>query len=127
MQVLRLTVRQTLRPAVRQAHRLVHRRGAAAVVLACSCTALATAMIAHFHAPSHTAPVPDFIDINRAGASELSLLPGIGPSLAQAIVADRTAHGPFATIADIDRVRGVGPATLTRISAFISAPAYPPQ
>lgn len=127
MQVLRLIVRPALRQALCQAHRLVHRRGAAAVVLACSCTALATAMIAHFQAPAHTTPVPDFIDINRAGASELSLLPGVGPSLAQAIVADRTERGPFATIADIDRVRGVGPATLTRISAFISAPAYPPQ
>ncbi len=52
------------------------------------------------------------IDINTAGASALEALPGIGPSKAGAIVADREANGPFATCEELDRVRGIGPATV---------------
>ncbi|RLS45792.1 MAG: helix-hairpin-helix domain-containing protein [Planctomycetota bacterium] len=107
--------------------RMVRQRGAAAVVLGCSLAALASAIPTEFRAPAPEAPAPDLIDINRAGAAELSLLPGVGPSLAQAIVADRTTNGRFVAISDIDRVRGVGPAALARISAFICAPAYAPQ
>lgn len=56
------------------------------------------------------------IDVNRAGAAELQMLPGIGPALAGRIVADRDANGPFASIEDLSRVPGVGPATVTRIA-----------
>jgi competence protein ComEA len=52
------------------------------------------------------------IDINSAGAEELARLPGIGPAIAAAIVADRTARGPFASVDDLLRVRGIGPAKL---------------
>jgi competence ComEA-like helix-hairpin-helix protein len=55
------------------------------------------------------------LDVNRATAAELELLDGIGPKLAQAIVADRAAHGPFASIEELDRVRGIGPGLLARI------------
>src|SRR5262245_31476219 len=37
------------------------------------------------------------IDPNRASADELASLPGIGPALAQRIVAERTGGGSFAT------------------------------
>ena len=55
------------------------------------------------------------VNINSADASALQTLPGIGPSKAQAIVADRTANGPFADCGDLQRVRGVGPATIAGI------------
>ena len=106
---------------------VMRRRGAVVVVLGCSLTALFSGVSEYFRAPGPPVIGTDFIDINRASAAELSLLPGVGPALAQAIVDDRSARGPFATTADIDRVRGVGPAALARISAFISAPAYAPQ
>lgn len=48
------------------------------------------------------------ININRASASELDALPGVGPSTAEKIVADREANGPFATIEDLKRVSGIG-------------------
>lgn len=53
------------------------------------------------------------ININSAGVSELEQLPGIGPSKAQAILRDREERGPFSTCADLDRVEGIGPATVT--------------
>ncbi len=59
------------------------------------------------------------IDLNRARASELELLPGIGPALARAIVEDRTARGRFATIDDLQRVDGIGPRTVVRVRPFV--------
>ena len=55
------------------------------------------------------------VNINAANSTELQALPGIGPSKAEAIVADRTTNGPFTSCADLERVRGVGPATVAGI------------
>nr|WP_297430510.1 helix-hairpin-helix domain-containing protein [uncultured Actinotalea sp.] len=52
------------------------------------------------------------VDVNRAGPGELEALPGIGPVLAERIVADRQEHGPFASVDDLQRVRGIGPSLL---------------
>jgi len=41
---------------------------------------------------------------------ELERLPRIGPALAQRIVEDRQAHGPFGSLTGLQRVRGIGPA-----------------
>jgi competence protein ComEA len=69
-------------------------------------------------------PVPACpVDVNAAGAAELSILPGVGPSLAQAIVEDRRANGPFAQPEDLDRVRGIGPATLARLRPHVAVGA----
>lgn len=48
------------------------------------------------------------MNINRATAAELDTLPGVGPSTAEKIVADREANGPFATTEDLKRVSGIG-------------------
>lgn len=48
------------------------------------------------------------ININTASARQLERLPGIGPALAGAIVEYRNANGRFATIVDIQRVKGIG-------------------
>lgn len=56
-------------------------------------------------------PLPP-IDVNVASEVELQRLPGIGPARAAAIVADREAHGAFPDVAALDRVRGIGPATV---------------
>src|SRR6185295_2601501 len=62
------------------------------------------------------------IDPNVAGVSELIRLPGIGPSLAARIVADRDHHGAFPTPEALLRVRGIGPKTLDRIRGFLAIP-----
>lgn len=52
------------------------------------------------------------VDVNRASASELERLPGIGPALSQAIVEWRQEHGPFLTPDGLLAVPGIGPAKL---------------
>ena len=63
------------------------------------------------------------IDPNRASVAELIRLPGIGPSLAGRIVADRDQHGAFASPEALLRVHGIGPKTLDRIRGFLSFPS----
>jgi competence protein ComEA len=65
---------------------------------------------------SEVVPSTGGVNINAADASGLQNLPGIGPSKANAIVADRTSNGPFASCSDLQRVRGVGPATVAGIA-----------
>jgi competence protein ComEA len=60
------------------------------------------------------------ININMATAEELTSLPGIGPALAERIVAWRETHGPFADIADIKQVAGIGDAIFARIQPYIT-------
>ena len=49
------------------------------------------------------------IDINTAAQAEFMLLDGIGPALAKRIIEDRTQRGPFRSVNDLDRVKGIGP------------------
>ncbi len=51
------------------------------------------------------------ININTATQAQLETLPGIGPTKAQAIIAGR----PYATVDDLTRVKGIGPATLEKL------------
>lgn len=49
------------------------------------------------------------VNINTADAAKLaSELQGVGPALAEAIVADRKANGNFATPEALMRVKGIG-------------------
>lgn len=59
------------------------------------------------------------LDLNRAGVGELSLLPGIGPRMAQEIVHKRERDGPFRSLAELDAVRGIGQKTLRKIAPFV--------
>lgn len=60
------------------------------------------------------------VDINTATADQLATLPRIGPAKAAAIVAYRSAHGPFTTVDDLDKVSGIGPATVEAVRALVS-------
>ena len=62
------------------------------------------------------------LDVDRASVPEWIRLPGIGPSLAARIVADREARGPFGAPEGLLRVPGIGPKTLEKIRLFL-APA----
>lgn len=54
------------------------------------------------------------VDLNRASAHDLAGLPGVGPVLAERIVAERRRR-PFDDLDDLVRVQGVGQATVERL------------
>lgn len=60
------------------------------------------------------------IYINSATLAELQTLPGIGPAMAERILAHREANGPFQSLADLDAVEGIGPATLERLEPLLA-------
>lgn len=47
------------------------------------------------------------VNVNTADAEALAELPGIGPAKADAIIAYREEHGPFASLAELDEVKGI--------------------
>ena len=52
--------------------------------------------------------IPARVNLNTAGAAELTTLNGIGEATAAKIIADREANGPFATVDELTRVSGIG-------------------
>lgn len=58
------------------------------------------------------------VRINSASASELQSLPGVGPALAQRIIAERS-RGSFASAEDLLRVSGIGKAKLEKMRAYV--------
>jgi competence protein ComEA len=53
-------------------------------------------------------PVPEVVDLNTADATALESLPGIGPALAERILAWRDEHGGFRSVEDLLEVSGIG-------------------
>jgi len=66
------------------------------------------------------------IDPNFADAIELRRLPGVGPAKAAAIVSDRRDNGPFRSLDDLERVRGLGRATVESLSPHLELVSRPP-
>lgn len=60
------------------------------------------------------------VNINTATAQELQSLKGIGEKKALAIVEYRQANGPFKTVEDLSKVKGIGAATVERLKPEIS-------
>ncbi|MCL5980857.1 MAG: ComEA family DNA-binding protein [Gammaproteobacteria bacterium] len=60
------------------------------------------------------------VNINTADGGALDSLPGIGPAKAQAIIAYRQAHGPFAQVEDLRQVPGIGPKLLERLRGQVT-------
>lgn len=59
------------------------------------------------------------VDVNAASALALEAVPGLGPSRARAIVEDRERHGRFRSLDELDRVPGIGPATIDALRPFL--------
>jgi competence protein ComEA len=64
---------------------------------------------------------PGVVDLNRADAETLAGLPGIGPGLAQRIVAFRTENGPFASPDELLDVAGFTDRRLDAVLPYVVA------
>jgi hypothetical protein len=60
------------------------------------------------------------IDVDVATADELTQLPRVGGGLAKRIVADRDSAGPFGSLRELGRVRGLGCAMLTSLAPHVT-------
>ncbi len=58
---------------------------------------------------------PVRLNINTAAEYELTMLPGVGPVTARAILRHREEHGPFGSINELTQVKGIGPKTMESI------------
>lgn len=60
------------------------------------------------------------LDLNTATPGDLTRLPGIGESRAEAIVSWRESNGGFQTVEQLQEVYGIGPKTLERLAPYIT-------
>jgi competence protein ComEA len=60
------------------------------------------------------------LNLNQATAKQLEALPGVGKVTAEQIVAYRTEKGPFASVEDLGKVKGIGPKTLDKLRPLVA-------
>ena len=60
------------------------------------------------------------MNLNTATAQELDGLPGIGPVLAERIVAHRAEQGSFRSVDQLDDVPGIGPAIAAELAELVT-------
>jgi|GEM_PF-860062 len=67
------------------------------------------------------------VDVNTAGFDDLLRVPGIGKTRARAILEYREGHGPFGTLDELDKVKGIGKKSLKKLVPWlrIGGPATP--
>lgn len=68
--------------------------------------------------PEQTATIQT-VSINQATAGQLEALPGVGPKLAERIIAYRQSHGRIESWQDLDQVKGIGPALAARLEPYV--------
>jgi competence ComEA-like helix-hairpin-helix protein len=59
------------------------------------------------------------LDLNRATADQLETLPGIGAVKAAAILEARDTRGGFESMEELEEVRGIGPALVTKLRPLV--------
>ncbi|MFR7417805.1 ComEA family DNA-binding protein [uncultured Megasphaera sp.] len=75
----------------------------------------------HVHIPYDWNGVPPApidegkVSLNQADAEKLMTLPGIGPAMADNIIAYRREHGAFTSIDELQKVKGIGPAKFQKL------------
>jgi competence protein ComEA len=65
------------------------------------------------------------VDINKATQGELEALKGVGKVKAQAIVDYRAKNGPFKSVEDLDKVKGIGSGIIAKIAPEITIDGKP--
>jgi hypothetical protein len=67
------------------------------------------------------------VDLDRAQEWEILSLPKVGPALAHRILADRDSLGPFGSIDELRRVKGVGDGVVNAITPYVTFSLQPRQ
>lgn len=67
------------------------------------------------------------IDLDRAQEWEILSLPKVGPALARRILADRDSLGPFGSLDELRRVKGVGAGVVDAIAPYVTFSLQPRQ
>lgn len=77
-----------------------------------------------FWTPATVVASADTIDfpihLNTASAVHLDALPGVGPAIAERILAERRRVGQFRSVDDLLNVRGIGPKTMDKLRPLVT-------
>lgn len=65
-------------------------------------------------------PVLAAVNVNTATQSELEAVKGLGPAKAKAIIEFREAHGSFKHLDELDKVKGIGKASIDKMKGELT-------
>ena len=74
---------------------------------------------------SESQPAPAIIDLDIASEAEIETLRGVGPALAKRIVADRDSLGPFGSLDELQRVRGIAKRLAAKLAPQVTFSLLP--
>ena len=60
------------------------------------------------------------VNVNTATVAQFEALPGIGPSMAQRIVAYREKNGPFKKLEDLMNIQGIGEKSFLKLRPMLT-------
>jgi competence protein ComEA len=66
-----------------------------------------------------TGPAGGPVDLNTADAAALDTLPGVGPVMAQNILAWREANGRFSSVEQLQEISGIGPSRYAQLAPLV--------
>jgi competence protein ComEA len=80
----------------------------------------ALALLALFGVAALAAAAQGAVNLNTASAEQLALLPRVGATIAERIVAFRDANGPFKAVEELMLVEGVGERTFELMRPYVA-------